>query len=251
MRNSCVQGEGKTSVRRGWLCVLALVGLMGTLALYGCSGGTEEDSAPEPQPQEQKVEKPAEPEVKTEKVTYPFDVVKPVGGESSADPYYDYPTQCLEKMNVKDISITSDGVCTAEAPEGTGEKLKEEVAAYLTDVITGLTADYQEWDGSTYVQKSAAPLACEVAKDCESITLSVEVPGTDNAGNLQGGGAALAMNAMMYAGQYRTFAGLNPTVHLLLTDGEGAVLIDQDFDTSTEDYLQAISAVFSPSLAGN
>lgn len=230
------------SSRRALAAALALsAALVGGL-LAGCASGQQEESAEAPQQSEAQ-----EPAAATEQVTYPF---RAVIDRTNLDPAYTrttlmcVATKHLEDQGIENIGIASDGTVTVEAPEGTWDELK----AYVFEFASAQAArevTYNAFDEAGNAQEvTAAPLSCEIGDDFATLSVGADFA-RDDFGMAQGA-SAVVTQAVGCAGEYRTFAGLDSTIHLTIADETGAVLFDQDVDVSDSDYFNQLEPLFYP-----
>lgn len=229
------------SSRRTLAAALALSAVLAGGLLAGCASGQQEKSAEAPQQSEQQ-----EPAAATEQVTYPF---RAVIDRANLDPAYTGALECvatkhLESQGIENICIASDGTAKVEAPEGTWDELK----AYVFEFVSAQAAQeatYTSSDEAGNAQEAAAaPLSCEIGDDFA--TLSIGADFARDAFGMAQGASSVVTQAVGCAAEYRTFAGLDSTIHLTIADETGAVLFDQDVDVSNSDYFTQLEPLFYP-----
>lgn len=227
--------------RRVLVAALALSAVLAGGLLAGCASGQQEKSAEAPQQSEAQ-----EPAAATEQVTYPF---RAVIDRANLDPAYTGTLTCvatkhLEDQGIENIGIASDGTVTVEAPEGTWDELKTYVFEFAS-AQAAREATYNAFDEAGNAQEiTAAPLSCEIGDDFATLSVGADFA-RDDFGMAQGA-SSVVTQAVGCAGEYRTFAGLDSTIHLTVADETGAVLFDQDVDLSDSYYFTQLEPLFYP-----
>lgn len=221
---SLVYKNRKGALLCAGLIVLAAAGMCLSGGLFGTA------QAAEPQPVGTSGEK-------TETITYPFyRVVKYADETLSREGRVDAPTQYLEQQGIKDVRVASDYTCTVEVPAGTWDNLKAAMVTFTNDAIASYEAHYQDWSGGSPVDMTATALAFEADEEFASVSISVEKTA---------GGYNVVNHAVNRARAYRTFADLDPMMHLTITDGGGATLYDADIDGANSQWWHDIRGLFA------